>query len=160
MAMVKNINVDYKIAPEESLFIIGSNSVDNPGDLYTIDINFNINKPQHIRNKQILDFLMSFILIITFPIHLIFLKKPLQLLLNCWDVLWVKKSWVGYINTTIDNGHLPKIKKGILNPADGLKKNLSLDEHASKRLNLLYAKHYQIEKDLTLMWRAYQKLSN
>ncbi len=159
MAMVKNTNVDYKIAPEESLFIIGSNSVDNPGDLYTIDINFNINKPQHIRNKQILDFLLSFFLLITFPIHLIFLKKPLQLLLNCWDVLRVEKSWVGYINTTIDNRHLPKIKKGILNPGDGLKKNLTLDEHTSKRLNLLYAKHYQLDKDLVLMWRAYRKLS-
>lgn len=159
MAMVKNTNVDYKIAPEESLFIIGSNSVDNPGDLYTIDINFNINKPQHIRNKQILDLLTSIFLLITFPIHLIFLKKPLQLLLNCWDVLRLEKSWVGYINTTIDNRHLPKIKKGILNPGEGLKKNLTLDEHTSKRLNLLYAKHYQLDKDLVLMWRAYRKLS-
>lgn len=158
MAMVKNTNVDYKIAPEESLFIIGSNSVDNPGDLYTIDINFNINKPQHIRNKQIFDILVSVLLIFTFPIHLLFQKKPLQLLINCWDVLRLKKSWVGYINTTIDNRHLPNIKKGVLNPGDGLKKALPLDEHTSKRLNLLYAKHYQLEKDVILIWRAYRRL--
>lgn len=159
MAMVRNTHVDYKIAPEESLFIIGSNSVDNPGDLYTIDINFNINKPQHIRNKQILDLLVSALLLITFPIQLLLLKKPLQLLSNCLDVIRLKKSWVGYINTTIDNRHLPKIKKGILNPSDGLKKSLPMDEHTSKRLNLLYAKHYQLEKDLVLIWRAYKSLS-
>lgn len=159
MAMVKNTNVDYKIAPEESLFIIGSNSVDNPGDLYTIDINFNINKPQHIRNKQILDYTLAVLLIITFPIHLFLLKNPLQLLSNCWDVLRLKKSWVGYINTTIDNRHLPKIKKGILTPADGLKKGLNTDEHTFKRLNLLYAKHYQLENDLLLIARAYKGLS-
>jgi O-antigen biosynthesis protein len=158
MAMVKNTHVDYKIAPEESLFIIGSNSVDNPGDLYTIDINFNINKPQQSRNKQILDFAISLALIISFPVQIFLVKHPLQLLLNCWDVLCMRKSWVGYINTTIDNRHLPSIKKGIIHPADGLKKNLALDEHTSKRLNLLYAKHYQLSKDLVLIWRAYNKL--
>jgi GT2 family glycosyltransferase len=158
MAMVKNTHVDYKIAPEESLFIIGSNSVDNPGDLYTIDINFNINKPQQSRNKQILDFVISLALVLSFPIQLFLIKHPLQLLLNCWDVLCMRKSWVGYINTTIDNRHLPIIKKGILHPGDGLKKNLTLDEHTSKRLNLLYAKHYQLNKDLVLIWRAYNKL--
>ncbi len=158
MAMVKNNNVDYKIAPEESLFIIGSNSVDNPGDLYTIDINFNINKSQHIRNKYILDYVFSLIMIVLLPVNLFIQKKPLQFLKNIWEVVTLKKSWVGYINTTIDNQHLPKIKKGILNPADGLKNSVLLDEHTSKRLNLLYAKHYQLDKDLVLMWRAYRRL--
>lgn len=158
MAMVKNSNVDYKIAPEESLFIIGSNSVDNPGDLYTIDINFNINKSQHIRNKYILDVVFSLLMLVLLPINIFLQKNLIQFLKNIWEVLTFKKSWVGYINTTIDNQHLPKIRKGILNPADGLKNSVLLDEHTSKRLNLLYAKHYQLDKDLVLMWRAYRRL--
>lgn len=158
MAMVKNTQVDYKIAPEESLFIIGSNSVDNPGDLYTIDINFNINKSQNIRNKRILDIAFSLLMLILFPINLFLQKNFFQFLVNCIDVLLLRKSWVGYINTTIDNRHLPKIRKGILNPNDGLKKGTQLDEHTSKRLNLLYAKHYQLDKDLMLIWRGYRRL--
>lgn len=158
MATVKNPQVDYKIAPEESLFIIGSNSVDNPGDLYTIDINFNINKPQHIRNKRILDVLLTLFLLATLPIHIFTQKNIFQFLKNCWNVLVGKFSWVGYINTTIDIKHLPKIKKGILYPSDGLKLELNIDEHTFKRLNLLYAKHYQVENDLLLIWRAYLKL--
>jgi hypothetical protein len=158
MAMVKNTHVDYKIAPEESLFIIGSNSVDNPGDLYTIDINFNINKPQHRRNKRILDIGFSVLMLVLLPINLFIQKKPFQFIKNCFDVLLLKKTWVGYINTTIDNKHLPKIRKGILNPSDGLKNTTPLDEHTSKRLNLLYAKHYQLDKDVVLMWRGYRRL--
>jgi GT2 family glycosyltransferase len=158
MAMVKNTHVDYKIAPEESLFIIGSNSVDNPGDLYTIDINFNINKPQHRRNKRILDIGFSLLMLVLLPINLVIQKKPFQFIKNCIDVLLLKRTWVGYINTTIDNKHLPKIRKGILNPSDGLKSTIPLDEHTSKRLNLLYAKHYQLDKDVVLMWRGYRRL--
>lgn len=159
MAMVKNTHVDYKIAPEESLFIIGSNSVDNPGDLYTIDINFNINKPQFTRSKRILDIAFSVLMLILLPINIFLQKNIFQFVVNCFDVLLLRKSWVGYINTTIDNHHLPKIRKGILNPSDGLKKGMQFDEHTSKRLNLLYAKHYQLDKDLLLLWRGYRKLS-
>ncbi len=158
MAMVKNTHVDYKIAPEESLFIIGSNSVDNPGDLYTIDINFNINKPQYVRSKRILDILFSVLMLLLIPINIFIQKNFFQFLINCFDVILLRKSWVGYINTTIDNHHLPKIRKGILNPSDGLKKEIQLDEHTSKRLNLLYAKHYELDKDLLLMWRGIRKL--
>ena len=92
------------------------------------------------------------------PINLFIQKKPFQFIKNCFDVLLLKKTWVGYINTTIDNKHLPKIRKGILNPSDGLKNTTPLDEHTSKRLNLLYAKHYQLDKDVVLMWRGYRRL--
>ncbi|MDP2159354.1 MAG: glycosyltransferase, partial [Flavobacterium sp.] len=53
MSKIDYAEVDYKIAPEESLFIIGSNSVDDPGDLYTIDINLSIIKPISKRNKRV-----------------------------------------------------------------------------------------------------------
>lgn len=158
MAVVKNASVDYKIAPEESLFIIGSNSVDNPGDLYTIDINFNINKSHNIRNKQILDFLVSIIFLCTLPLHILFVKQPLHFIKNIFLVLIGKKSWVGYINNHIDNKDMPKIKKGILTPLDGLKRSIPEDDYTFKRLNLLYAKHYQMENDLTLIWRGYKNL--
>lgn len=160
MSKVNQSQVDFKIAPEESLFIIGSNSVDNPGDLYTIDINFAIAKPAAKRNKQLLDFILSILFLLTFPIHLLFVKSPFQLLKNIFSVLFLEKSWVGYANKVIDNKHLPKLKTGVLSPVNGIKNKQTVSESTAKRLNLLYAKHYQIASDLILLWRGYQHLGN
>ena len=160
MSKVNQSQVDFKIAPEESLFIIGSNSVDNPGDLYTIDINFAIAKPAAKRNKQLLDFILSILFLLTFPIHLLFVKSPFQLLKNIFSVLFLEKSWVGYANKVIDNKHLPKLKPGVLSPVNGIKNKQSVSESTAQRLNLLYAKHYQIASDLILIGRGYQQLGN
>ena len=50
-------DVEYKIAPPESMFIIGSSSVDNP-KLYVIDIN-SISKSVNKRNKRVMDIALS-----------------------------------------------------------------------------------------------------
>lgn len=160
MSKVNQPNVDFKIAPEESLFIIGSNSVDNPGDLYTIDINFAIARPAAKRNKQLVDFSLSVLFLLTFPVHFLFVKNKLNFLKNIFSVLFLQKSWVGYLNKEIDIKHLPKLKKGVLSPMNGLQNKQTISDNTAKRLNLLYAKHYQVANDLLLIWRGYQHLGN
>ncbi len=160
MSKVNQPNVDFKIAPEESLFIIGSNSVDNPGDLYTIDINFAIARPAAKRNKQLVDLSLSVLFLLTFPIHLLLVKNKSNFLKNIFSVLFLQKSWVGYLNKEIDNKHLPKLKKGVLSPINGLQNKQTISDNTAKRLNLLYAKHYQVANDLLLIWRGYQHLGN
>lgn len=157
MGNVKNPQVDYKIAPEESLFIIGSNSVDNPGDLYTIDINFKINKANNKRNKALFDLVFSLFLLITFPLHLLIIRKPWGLLQNIFQVLFQQKSWVGYTTGYTNGTVLPSIRKGVLTPIDGLSIQ-NPDAATIKRLNLLYAKHYQLRNDISLIWSAYLQL--
>ncbi len=66
MSELKNEQVDYKIAPPESLSIIGSNSINASGDLYVIDINA-ITKKANRRNKRLLDVLVSLTLLVFFP---------------------------------------------------------------------------------------------
>jgi hypothetical protein len=44
------LDVDYKIAPPESISIIGSNSIHTAGDLYVVNINA-ITKPSNKRNN-------------------------------------------------------------------------------------------------------------
>ena len=160
MSKVNQPNVDFKIAPEESLFIIGSNSVDNPGDLYTIDINFAIARPAAKRNKQLVDLSLSVLFLLTLPVHLLFVKNRLNFLKNIFSVLFLQKSWVGYLNREIDNRHLPNLKKGVLSPMNGLLNKQTVSDNTAKRLNLLYAKHYQVANDLLLIWRGYQHLGN
>jgi hypothetical protein len=43
---------------------------------------------------------------------------------------------------------------------NGIKNKQSVSESTAQRLNLLYAKHYQIASDLILLWRGYQHLGN
>ena len=66
MSELKDEQVDYKIAPPESLSIIGSNSINTSGDLYVIDIN-TITKIPNRRNKRMLDLLLSFSLLAFYP---------------------------------------------------------------------------------------------
>ena len=149
--------VEYKIAPPESLFIIGSNSIDNPGDLYVIDIN-SISKSVNKRNKRLIDVLLSLFFLITSPLLIFIQKKPIAFLKNIFIVLTGKASWVGYHDEadTVNSG-LPKIRKGILNPLDMLKEK-NLDQSTIHRLNSLYAKDYHVKTDLKIIRKAFRWL--
>lgn len=149
--------VDYKIAPPESLSIIGSNSIDTAGDLYVIDIN-SVSKPVNRRNKRVFDFGMSLLFLAVFPILMWTQKNPFGFVGNIFAVLFGVKSWVGYAPSE-QNIHLPKIRKGVLNPLEVLPEEQRTDEIRA-RLNLLYAKDYKIENDFNVMRRAFRGLGS
>lgn len=158
MSSTKRPELEFKIAPPESLFIIGSNSVEDPGELYVIDIN-NINKNVNRRNKRLVDVLFSFSVLIFSPVLFFLQKKPGTFLANIFSVLFGKKSWVGYANNGNPNAQLPSIRKGILSPTDALNTELS-DELTINRLNSLYAKDYRVYTDLRILWKGWRKLGN
>jgi hypothetical protein len=150
--------VDYKIAPPESLSIIGSNSIDTAGDLYVIDIN-SVSKPVNKRNKRVFDFVTALIMISVFPVLMWTQKNPFGFVANLFRVLSGNRSWIGYAPSKDQNTHLPKIKKGILNP----EAVLPMEQHTEeirRRLNLLYAKDYKIENDFNVMRKAFRNLGN
>ncbi len=154
MHTLVSANVDFKIAPPESLSIIGSNSIDTAGDLYMIDVN-SIGKPKNKRNKRLFDFLSSVICIICSPILILFQDQKFRFLQNCFSVLFGSKSWVGYGNDKHD--HLPKIKPSVLSPADAIH-NMNIAADTRNRLHLAYSKDYKIENDLHIVWKALKKL--
>ena len=152
--------IEYKILPQESISIIGSSSKNAAGELYTIDIRFNIAQPLERRNKRVLDILLALGLLISWPLQLFLVKKPLGLLKNIFQVIGGQKSWVGYKVSTalnIPETYLPSIRPGILSPVHGLqKKDLTLE--TEQRLNFLYAKDYRTGMDLEIIWRAWGEL--
>ncbi len=157
MSMPSSRHIDYKIAPPESLFIIGSSSVDNPGELYVIDIN-SIIRPINRRNKRLLDILISVFLIPLFPFFVFFLRKPLGFIRNILEVLSGRKSWVGYSERAGIITNLPGIRDGVISPSDGLKQEL--DKETISRLNSLYAKDYSVYKDLEIVRKAWRNLGS
>ena len=154
MHTLVSADVDFKIAPPESLSIIGSNSIDTAGDLYIIDVN-SIGKPKNKRNKRLFDVLSSFTFIILSPLLILFQNNKVGYLSNCFSVLFATKSWVGYENDKHD--HLPKIKPSVLSPADAIK-NININSDTRNRLHLAYSKDYKIENDLNIVWKAFRKL--
>ncbi len=145
----------YRILPEESWSIIGSSSKNTSGELYTIDIQFNIADPLKRRNKRWLDIGVSLFLFLTLPFQFFFVKKNGALLKNAWHCLLGKKSWVGYHPTPNPTYDLPKIKRGVLTPLDGLQGTTLANEATINRLNLLYAKDYEVVKDWEVIWKGY-----
>jgi hypothetical protein len=155
MSDLQSLTVDYKIAPPESLYIIGSNSINTSGDLYVINVN-SISKFNNKRNKRLLDLLMSFVFLCIFPINIFIVKKPFGYLRNIFAVFFAARSWVGYADSKGDQS-LPQIKKGILNPVDGIK-NRSVNTEMSDKLNLLYARDYKLSNDLNIILKGYREL--
>lgn len=157
MSELKDQQVDYKIAPPESLSIIGSNSINTSGDLYVIDIN-SITKMDNRRNKRLLDVVTSFALLSLYPFVFFIVKNPIGLLRNIFLVLLNLRSWVGYSELSETEAHrLPEIKKGILNPFDAFH-DKPVPGEAIARLNLLYARDYKITNDVNIILKGFRDL--
>jgi O-antigen biosynthesis protein len=149
MHELSDINIDYKIAPPESLSVIGSNSIDTAGDLYILDNN-SIAKEKNRRSKRLVDISLSLILLILSPVLVFFQKRPLHMIGNIFIVLIGLKSWISYCQTEANDVQLPKIKSGILSPCSKhAEKNLSLRQ--IRKLNLVYSKDYKVMNDLSII---------
>jgi uncharacterized protein (DUF486 family) len=155
MTKIENKMLEFKIVPDESNFIIGSNSKNRPGELYTVNIQMNILQSNNIRNKRIFDCMASIALLLFSPILIFFLKKPLKFYKNIFNVLLGSYSWVGFTNN--DEVRLPKIKKGIIHPLSYMKSDLP-DINTIHRLNMLYARDYSLFVDLRLILKSIRKL--
>ncbi|MEM0992623.1 MAG: glycosyltransferase [Bacteroidota bacterium] len=150
-------NVDYKIVPKESLSIIGSHSKNEPGELYTIDIQYNIRQQLQGRNKRLFDFMLALFFLITLPIQLFLIKNPSTFIRHCWQVLIGQKTWVGYRPLETQQRNLPPLKPSVLY-TDSHLAHLALSEATQARLNFFYAKDYDTAKDLEIVWKAYRRL--
>jgi len=154
MHTLVSTDVDFKIAPPESLSIIGSNSIDTAGDLYIIDVN-SISKPKNKRNKRLFDVLTSLFILLLSPILLFFQSSIPKFYFNIISVLFGFKSWVGYGKEMSEQ--LPKIKPSVLSPSDAIS-NYTINKDTRSRLHLAYSKDYRIQNDFNIVWKSIRKL--
>lgn len=150
--------IEYKILPERSQSIIGSSSKNTAGELYTVDVRFNIADLRNRRSKRTFDILLALFLLITLPVQLLIVNNRFGLIRNIFTVLSAKKSWVGYIPVA-KALVLPKLKPGVLTPADAISIE-KLDEATQQRLNFFYAKDYRLGRDWDIIWRGWYLLGN
>ncbi len=149
--------ISYKIVPKESLSIIGSSSKNSAGELYTIDIQFNIADFRYRRSKRLMDILLAVSGLLLLPVLVFIIKNPTGFLKNFIQIFLNKKTWVGYHPQIENKMLLPKIKPGVLTPVDELKV-IGIDEPTIRRLNFFYAKDYTTSRDIDILLSAFRQL--
>ncbi|NET32204.1 MAG: glycosyltransferase [Cyanothece sp. SIO1E1] len=152
-------SLDYKIVPEESMSIIGSSSKNTAGELYTIEIRFQLAEPMNRRNKRFLDIVLALWLLVSFPLQVLIVKGKAGLLRNAIQVLLGKKTWVSYVPQDQGQEKLPALGNGVLSPLSPLRIK-EVNSRTVQRINLLYAKNYQWQTDIDIIWKAYRKLGD
>lgn len=157
MAELSSDHIEYKIAPQESMYLIGSNSISTASDLFSIDIN-SISKPVNRRIKRFFDLSASLVFLLLYPLIAWFIKRPAGFLLNVFRVIFGKRSWVGYNPENQETQlHLPQTREGVLYPSDVFP-DKEFSEATIHRLNLLYAKDYKLANDFNTIWKGFKEL--
>jgi lipopolysaccharide/colanic/teichoic acid biosynthesis glycosyltransferase len=117
-----------------------------------------ITKPENVRSKRFFDVSVS-ILLLSFSFFVIFfVKNKLKFIVNIFAVITGRKTWIGYAET-FKNHHLPKIKTGVLSPADAIEPG-KIDIDTLLMLNEHYAKNYNSYNDLKIILKSWSKLGN
>jgi len=157
MLDLTQLNIDFKIAPPESISIIGSNSIHTAGDLYVVNVN-SISKSSNKRKKRLMDIGYSIVLLFLSPFIIWFYKNKGYFISNLFSVLFGKISWIGYITEVGTFETLPRLKNGVLHPGD-LFTELTLEKEKVSQLNMLYAKDYSVLTDTKILLKGWKNIA-
>ncbi|MEQ8909224.1 MAG: glycosyltransferase [Vicingaceae bacterium] len=158
MAKLSSKEVDFKIAPPESLYIIGSNSNQHSGEYYVIGANALL-KPVNQRNKRILDISLSLFFLLLFPIFIWLSSSFVRYFSNLFRVLSGSLSFVGFAKMAELPDYQLKLKRGIFVPSDQFR-GIQVDEKSKDRINFEYGRDYSLLKDLEIVFKNLSKLDS
>ncbi len=147
MLKLSERELEFKIAIQQSLSVIGSKSINTAGDLYDLNISA-ISKRINMIKKRLFDISSSLILLSVFPLLMWKQGNRKKALRNITDVIKGNKTWVGYTKNE-DTKELPKIRNSIFSAEDSptfIRKNKSLSQ-----LNITYAGTYSVKTDFEIL---------
>ena len=151
--MILDTKLSFKIAGDDSLSIIGSNSKNTSGELYNVNIRYNLADGYYKHVKRVLDFSISILLLLLSPILLLFNKfRVLGLYRNIFQTMLGLKTLIGYTGSIEEYQNLPE-----LNPCV-IKLPLEDIEEAQVK-NMYYARDYTVWSDLELLVKNLNKLT-
>ncbi len=145
-----------KIHSIGSSSIVGSDSKDSSGESLSKENGYKLANPYNRRLKRLIDVSISFFGIITFPVQLLIIKKPVQFFANCFSVLFAQKTWIGY---AVEEKNLPLLHGAII-ACNGIPVSAKqqLPTESLQMMDYWYARDYEPANDLKLIGRVYRKL--
>lgn len=151
-------HISARIHATGSSSIVGSDSKDTSGESVSKENGYKLADPYNRRLKRLSDVAISFLGIITFPVQLFIMKKPLVFLTNCFLVLLAKKTWVGY--TGIQK-NLPHLHSAVI-ACNGVPVSAKqqLPKESLYMVDYWYARDYEPAGDLKLLWKMYRNLGS
>lgn len=145
-------HIEYKIHSLGTDSIIGSNSKNTSGDLYTTELVYNITTQTSIRNKRMVDIVSALFFLLFSPILVWFVKNKKLYFLNMFLVLEGDKTMVGYYD-----GQFPKLRSPLLNVYPEIDQ-FEIPADNKEHLNWLYAKNYDAWDDVKIIWEKWRTL--
>jgi GT2 family glycosyltransferase len=136
--------------------IVGSDASDSSGETVSEENALRLALPASLRLKRLIDLMTCLFFLVTFPVHLLLVKRPGKFFANCFSVLLARKTWIGYAQ---ENARLPRLRPSVLGP-NGLpaKVQQTLPETSLRQLDYWYALEYEPLRDLRSVLRNYREL--
>src|SRR5205085_1927248 len=88
--------VKVKIHAADSMSIVGSDSKDKAGEAVSKENGYRLANPYNRRLKRLVDVCIAVAGLVSFPIQLVAISKPISFFGNCIAVLFGRKTWIGY----------------------------------------------------------------
>lgn len=136
--------------------IVGSDSSRSSGQAISDTAGYLIGTAPARRLKRLVDLLVALFLILSWPLQWLLVKKPLGVLANAFRVLAGSASWIGYSSSISHQNGLPRIRKGVLGTNAAPRAPHPDTDDGLYKLDQLYAKEYNIYKDLYLLAKGYK----
>lgn len=157
LEQLRRRGTEFKIAQPGVSFIIGPSSIESLQDLFVLPA-YSVKDPGSQRNRRIVDLGVSLVVLLTFPLLAWMYAAPRQAVRNTWEVLWGRRTWVGYAPPLPTSGRLPGLPPSVLPPVPA--EELPPPGLLRDRLNILYAKDQHLWHDLRTVFRSWRSLGN
>ena len=155
MSNMKDL-LNYKIMTASGSGIISSPSKNNPGEILSLELEYNLAKTVYLRQKRLFDLGFSMMLLIFSWMVIFIYKNKSQFLKNLHAVIFGKKTWVSYQRSAEQVDNLPLIKQGILFPL--FQSERIVIKELEAQLLSMYAWNYSMWTDLDICLRNLHKL--
>ena len=141
-------SITYRIVQPGGTSIIGSHSKNSRGELYTIEVRYQLDQDTARREKRLFDLSICIFALLLLPL-LAFLKNGRRLLQHLPSVLLGRRTWVGYAYAELK---LPELRPAVWSVAAGL----PTDEPTRRRLDFLYARDWRVASDWRVVVRVFK----
>lgn len=150
--MILDSKLSLKIAGDDSLSILGSNSKNTSGELYNVNIKYNLADGYYKHIKRIFDFSFSLLLLFVFPILLFFNRfKIVDLIGNIVQSMIGLRTLVGYSGSIEEYQNLPELRPSVI-------KLPVRNQDDEQKVNMYYARDYSVWSDFEVLIKNLNKL--
>lgn len=145
-------SMEYKLHSRGNGSIIGSNSKNTAGDLYTTEVIYSISTLQSRRKKRMVDVMLSLLFLLFSPLLIWFSLNMKNYFLHHLLVLEGDKTYVGYADE-----QFPKLKPHLLDVYPNIP-GFEIPYDNREHLDWLYARHYNAWDDVEIILKKWRKI--